>query len=598
MHHHSQEKTAFVTPQGLYEFRVMPFGLMNAPAVFQRLMQQVISSLNSDSEPEFVSVYIDDILVFSKTLEEHLLHLQRVIERITEVGLKLKPTKCKFVQKELEYLGHTVSRDGLKPNPRLVGAVEEFPEPTTVQEMRRFLGLCSYYRKFIPRFAAIANPLHNLTRRDTVFLWSPECQRAYEELKSRLTSAPVLAYPNFKLDFVLETDASVQGLGAVLSQLQTDGKLHPVSYASRALNEAERKYGITELETLAVVWGISHFHHFLYGHSVTVYTDHTAVKAVLEAENPTAKHARWWTRVYGRGVKSIEIRYRAGRENTNADALSRSPHLPAPAVGTAENEVQVSTLIAEYFTEDSSPRECQPVPDTIAESKRTKPTENSTRRTQRQSEEVTLLSELPFPSVEEDNPRPQQENPVGTTFSGASPCDIAAELGSKDIAATSILHPQSLSADSKMCQSLYLLPTPPRNISIIQKEGSITVTIAYRPQLQLSRDICGSKAQHQTCSLSLDWPTAGDEETFTTQESAARRSPESLSPETYQNTYTSESDVSQGELTVARAIKLVELQNVSDNQSQTIVQSQWTSGDSQRRWPERQYTREPTSESP
>ena len=143
MHTYSQEKTAFVTPQGLYEFRVMPFGLTNAPAVFQRLMQQVISSLNLDSEVEFVSLYIDDILIFSRTLEEHLVHLQRVIERVVEVGLKLKPSKCKFVRKELEYLGHIVSQEGLKPNPRLVDAVRDFPKPTTVQETRRFIGLCS-----------------------------------------------------------------------------------------------------------------------------------------------------------------------------------------------------------------------------------------------------------------------------------------------------------------------------------------------------------------------------------------------------------------------------------------------------------------------
>ena len=154
MHTSSQEKTAFVTPQGLYEFRVMPFGLINAPAVFQCLMQQVILSLNLDSEVEFVSVYIDDILVFSRTLEEHLLHLQQVIERAVQVGLKLKPSKCKFVWKELEYLGHIISQEGLKPSPRLVDALQDFPKPTTVQETRTFLRLCSYYLKFIPCFTA------------------------------------------------------------------------------------------------------------------------------------------------------------------------------------------------------------------------------------------------------------------------------------------------------------------------------------------------------------------------------------------------------------------------------------------------------------
>ena len=437
MHPKSQEKTAFITPHGLYEFREMPFGLTNAPAIFQRLMQQVITSLNSESEPEFVSVYIDDILVFSKTLEEHLLHIQRVIERIVQVGLKLKPTKCRFVQKELEYLGHIVSRDGLKPNPRLVEAVEGYPEPTSVQETRRFLGLCSYYRKFVPQFARIANPLHHLTRQDVVFQWTPECHTAYEELKRRLVSAPILAHPNFEMDFILETDASVHGLGAILSQVQLDGKPHPVSYASRAVNDSEWKYGITELETLAVVWGVSHFHHFLYGHNVTIYTDHTAVRAVLEAENPTAKHARWWTRVYGRGVKSIKIQYRAGRENSNADALSRSPYLPAPAVGIAENEVQVSTIAAEDAGPTCEQQGFQP----SMRQNQGLPGENAAPQEQvalgrctelgvgpkttipleQQQQEAVLLAELPFPSIGDDGDPTTGEEAAGISGSEVSP---------------------------------------------------------------------------------------------------------------------------------------------------------------------------------
>lgn len=344
MHPIAQEKTAFVTHLGLFEFRVMPFGLTNAPAVFQRLMQQVVSPLNPRSGVDFVSVYLDDILVFSRSLEEHLEHLKTVIQRLSSVGLKLKPAKCRFVQEELEYLGHIVSRDGLRTTPRLVSAVRDFPVPRAVQDVRRFLGLASYYRRFIPGFAQIARPLHSLTCKDTRFVWSSECKQAFEVLKQKLTTSPVLAYPNFDRDFVLETDASVQGIGAVLGQYQDDHKLHPVAYASRALSAAEKHYGITELETLAVVWAISHFHHYLYGHTVTVFTDHTAVKAVLETANPTAKHARWWTRVYGRGIKKVNIVYRAGRENRNADALSRQPQLPAPEVGIAENEVHISAV--------------------------------------------------------------------------------------------------------------------------------------------------------------------------------------------------------------------------------------------------------------
>ena len=315
VHPDSREKTAFVTHRGLFQFRVMPFGLTNAPAVFQRLMQHVLVPLNPSTGPDFVSVYLDDILVFSPTLTEHMRHLKIVLEKIAEIGLKLKPTKCRFAQRELEYLGHIVSRQGLKTNPRLVEAVERFPVPRSVKDTRSFLGLSSYYRKFIPNFAKTANPLHHLTRKGVCFQWTPECQAAFIELKRRLTTSPVLAYPDFSRGFDLETDASIQGIGAVLAQQQKDEKLHPIAYASWALSNVEKRYGITDLETLAVVWAISHFHHYLYGNSVTVHTDHTAIKAVLESPHPTGKHARWWTRVYGRGVKEVCILYRAGKES-------------------------------------------------------------------------------------------------------------------------------------------------------------------------------------------------------------------------------------------------------------------------------------------
>ena len=344
MHPDSQEKTAFTTQQGLYEFRVMPFGLTNAPAVFQRLMQQVVTPLNPPAGPDFVSVYLDDILVFSRTLKQHLHYLKTVIEKLSDVGLKLKPTKCRFAQPELEYLGHVVGRDGLKTSPRLVESVQQFPVPKSTNDVRRFLGLTSYYRKFIPNFAKIARPLHQLTCKDVQFVWTTACHSSFEELKERLVSPPVLAYPCFQRDFVLETDASIDGVGAVLGQYQDDRTLHPISYASRALSRSERNYSITELETLAVVWAISHFRHFLYGKRVTVFTDHTAVKAVLETPNPTGKHARWWNKVYGCGVRDVRIVYRAGKENKNADALSRSPVLPAPEVGIAEGEVHVAPV--------------------------------------------------------------------------------------------------------------------------------------------------------------------------------------------------------------------------------------------------------------
>ena len=340
----AREKTAFVTPQGLYQFKVMPFGLTNAPAVFQRLMEQVLRGLNPESGPDFVAAYIDDILVFSTTLKDHLEHLRKVMDRLLDVGLKLKPSKCRFVRHEVEYLGHIITPDGLQPNPRLVLAACEFPTPQNVQDVRRFLGLTSYYRKFIAGFAKIANPLHRLTRKGATYLWSVECQSAFEKLKEKLVTAPVLAYPTFDQGFTLETDASIDGLGAILSQVQDDEQLHPVAYASRALNPHEANYGITELETLAVVWAMSHFHHFLYGNCLTVYTDHSAIKEVLGSPNPSGKHARWWMKVYGSGVRELKICHRAGRENVNADALSRSPHAPSPQVDLMEGEVQVAVV--------------------------------------------------------------------------------------------------------------------------------------------------------------------------------------------------------------------------------------------------------------
>ncbi len=240
----------------------------------------------------------------------------------------MQPAKCHFLREEVEYLGHVITPFGLKPTPRLILAVKVFPVPRSTKEVRQFLGLSSYYRRFIPQFAAIAKPLYELTRKDVQLYWSERCQEAFSALKRKLTRAPVLSYPSFDKPFVLETDARGYGIGAVHSQEQYDSHVHPVAYASRALSATETRYAIAELETLAVVWAMSHFHPLMYGQSVTVYTDHSAVRAILDAPNPSGKHARWWTRVYGRVVRDVRIRYRPGKINTNADALSRGPHTP------------------------------------------------------------------------------------------------------------------------------------------------------------------------------------------------------------------------------------------------------------------------------
>ncbi|XP_062502489.1 uncharacterized protein LOC134179568 [Corticium candelabrum] len=257
------------------------------------------------------NAYMDDILVYSRALGEHLDYLKLVLVRLRSANIKLKPSKCEFVRPEVEYLGHVITAKGLKVCLRLTSAV---------------IGI------FTAKFEGVA------------FEWSADCEHAFKSLKERLTAPPVLSFPLFNQEFTLETDASTLGLGAILSQLQADGKLYPFDYVSRALNEAEINYSISKIETLAVVWTISHFFSYLYGNRVTVLTDHSAVKAILETPNPTGKHARWWTKVYGRGVKVVVIKYRAGRNNVSADALSRSLQVPHFCVAFSQGEFQIAMV--------------------------------------------------------------------------------------------------------------------------------------------------------------------------------------------------------------------------------------------------------------
>ena len=318
MHPDSQEKTAFATHSGLYEFTVMPFGLCNSPATFQRLMERVLVGLI----PKVCMVYIDDVIVTGKTFEEHLANLEEVFKRLRAAGLRLKLIKCTFAGSSVVYLGFVVSRDGISPDPLKVEAVRNFPQPGDVKTLQSFLGLASYYRRFISGFSVLANPLFTLTKKDVDYVWSPACQEAFQSLKKQLTEAPVLAFPNFNQGFLLDTDASGLGLGAVLAQKQEDGSVRPVAYASRTLQPHERNYGVTELEALGVVWAVKHFRHYLYGHHCDVFTDHEALKSLLNTPHPSGKLARW-----GLALQEVDLSifYRPGKKNVLADALSRSP---------------------------------------------------------------------------------------------------------------------------------------------------------------------------------------------------------------------------------------------------------------------------------
>lgn len=257
-------KTAFCTTEGLFEFQVMPFGLCNAPATFQRLMNLILSGLQWNC----CLVYLDDIIVHGNNFQEHLYNLDLVFSRIQKARLKIKPTKCAFFKEKVKYLGHIVSKEGVAADPEKTVKVKTWPVPSSVKEVQQFLGLANYYRRFIRDFASIAKPLHKLTEKNSSFSWTKECQQSFETLREKLSSPPVLCYPNFEESFILDTDASNDGIGAVLSQCDAEGKEHVVAYASRLLSKAERNYCVTRRELLAVVTFLSYFRPYLLGRTL------------------------------------------------------------------------------------------------------------------------------------------------------------------------------------------------------------------------------------------------------------------------------------------------------------------------------------------
>ena len=319
MHPDSKEKTAFISHAGLYQFRVLSFGLTNAPPQFQRLMARVLHGL----EWKVCLIYIDDIIIFSRTFEEHLSRLSLVFDRLRQANLKLKPSKCHFAQSSVNFLGFVVSSKGILPDPDKISAVKSFPVPKSVKDVRSFLGLCNYYRRFVKDFAKIASPLNRLTRKDISFVWSPECETAFISLKDRLCSPPILSYPDFERPFHLYTDASQTALGYILSQTIEDRE-HVISYGGRELNVAEKRYSTTEREALAVVDGIKRYRPYLFGAKFLVHTDHGSLSWLMNVKDPTGRLARWALQLQ---QYNFEIIHRPGSVNGNADALSRRTYL-------------------------------------------------------------------------------------------------------------------------------------------------------------------------------------------------------------------------------------------------------------------------------
>ena len=329
------DKTAFSIPEGHFQFKRMPFGLKNAPATFQKLMNTVLSGLQGIH----CYVYLDDIVIYSFDLNTHIEKLQKVFDRLRYFNLKLQPDKCEFLRREVNYLGHIITDEGVKPNPEKVKAVRDFPIPRTQKDIKSFLGLISYYRRFIPNFSLIAKPLTSLLKKDAKFVWNNEQQLAFETLKNKLLSAPILSYPDFTKPFILTCDASNYAISAILSQGEI-GKDRPIAFGSRTLNKAELNYSTTEKECLAIVFGTKLFRPYVYGRTFTIVTDHKPLQWLFNCKDPGSRLVRWRLKLE---EYSYTIKYKKGKINANADALSRYPVNPITIFTNNINPVSQNT---------------------------------------------------------------------------------------------------------------------------------------------------------------------------------------------------------------------------------------------------------------
>ncbi|GFX71228.1 hypothetical protein TNCV_3409981 [Trichonephila clavipes] len=312
-----REKMAFITPEGLYEFKVMPFGLCNAPATFERMMDNLLRHFKWT----MCLCYLDDIIVFSETFQDHLIRLRLVLKRLQEAGLKLNSKKCLFAAQEVKILGHLVSSNGVRPDPDKIKAVRNFPTPKNIHDIRRFLGLCSYFRRFIKGFCYLAEPLQSLLKSGVEFHWGPEEVEAFNSLKKALTSDPVLGLYEERASTEIRTDASGYGIGAVLVQIQNNVE-KVIAYASRTLTKAEKNYSTTERECLAIVWATNKFRPYIFGKHFTVVTDHHSLCWLMNLKDPSGRLARWALRLQ---EHDFDVKYKTGKKHSDADALSRNP---------------------------------------------------------------------------------------------------------------------------------------------------------------------------------------------------------------------------------------------------------------------------------
>ena len=341
-------KTAFRTKLGHYEFTVLPFGLTNAPATFQSLMNSILKPYLG----KFSVVYLDDILIYFNTPEEHLQHLQMILDTLRNHKLYAKLDKCDFFQDKVEYLGHIISKDGIAPDPSKISAILQWPTPKTLTDVRSFLGLMNYYRQFIKNYAKIASPISDLLRKsDATFSWTDNATIAFRTLKKLITSAPILRIPNFnspeKLpEFRIETDASDFAVGAVLL-VNTDHGYLPVAYESAKLKKHQKNYPVHDKELLALIHALQTWRHYVFGQLIVAKTDHKSLQYLQQQTNLSARQARW---IQFLADFNVKIEYVKGTANIVADALSRRPDLRINVISTIQPDF-LTTLPTQLRTD-------------------------------------------------------------------------------------------------------------------------------------------------------------------------------------------------------------------------------------------------------
>ena len=391
-----KEKTAFISHKGQFQFNKMPFGLCNAPSYFCELMEKVVGDLS------FTIAYLDDLIIYSETEQEHIEHIREVFVRLREADLKLKRKKCEFFKKELKYLGHIIDKRGVRPDDDKLESIRSLERPTNVTEVRSFIGMCSFYRKFIQNFSKIAEPLTKLTRKHSSFEWNLECQHAFDELKSKLGSAEILAFPDLTKDYILYTDASDSCIGAVLAQNFDEGE-RPIQYLSHQLSNTQKRWPIIQKEAFAIVYAIQKFEHFLHGSKFVIKCDHKPLKYIFSSEMKNPKVQRWAMII---SEHNCEIQYLEGKLNTKADFFSRVPRMPQNDDETVEKaEVAVGNAAA-INTDAINPKEIRIQAEYYEKLRH---------------QETPLVPETNFPDIKQEQMKDPELSRIIAELSGETP---------------------------------------------------------------------------------------------------------------------------------------------------------------------------------